>query len=210
MNSIAIGNGAGLSGQQSYAIAIGYNAGLSNQSSKSIIINADLSGYTPDASGLYINPVRNTSGWIHKNGLYYDTGRKEIRYDTTKTFVIPHPIDNNKYLVHACLEGPEAGVYYRGKGTITNNEYIKINLPHYLKYIGTNYSINITRIFSGKKISEQYETSEIEDNSFTVYGPNGSFYWIVFAEREKINVEPNINNVDIKGIGPYKYVTHQK
>lgn len=39
-----------------------------------------------------------------------------------------------------------------------------------------------------------------------VYGPNGSFYWVVFAEREKIEVEPNISDVKIEGNGPYKYI----
>ena len=38
-----------------------------------------------------------------------------------KTFVIQHPTNTNKYLIHACLEGPESGVYYRGKTFITKN-----------------------------------------------------------------------------------------
>ena len=61
-------------------------------------------------------------------------------------------IDSDRYLVHACLEGPEAGIYYRGKATITNDENIKIELPGYVKHIGTNFTINITKIFSGKKV----------------------------------------------------------
>ena len=28
-----------------------------------------------------------------------------------KTFIIEHPQDTEKYLIHACLEGPEVGVY---------------------------------------------------------------------------------------------------
>ena len=78
--------------------------------------------------------------------------------------------------------------------------------PYYVKYISTNYTINLTRIYSGQKTNEQYETSEIENNSFTVYGPNGSFYWIVYAERQKIEVEPEKNKVNIQGNGPYKYI----
>ena len=29
--------------------------------------------------------------------------------------MIDHPIDKNEYLVHACLEGHESGVYYKKK-----------------------------------------------------------------------------------------------
>jgi len=46
----------------------------------------------------------------------------QAELDLKKTFIINHPLDDSKYLVHACLEGPEAGIYYRGDGEITNNE----------------------------------------------------------------------------------------
>jgi len=39
----------------------------------------------------------------------------------SKTFVREHPLNKDKYLVHACLEGPEAGVYYRGERLITHS-----------------------------------------------------------------------------------------
>lgn len=202
--AIAIGRNAGNTGQGANSIAIGYNAGYTNQAANSIILNATGTTVNVTGTGFFVNPVTidNYSGI---RALYLTTDN-EIRASNNKTFIISHPINNDKYLVHACLEGPEAGIYYRGKATITNNEYIKITLPDYVKYIGSNYTINITRIFSGKKTNEQYETSEIEDNSFTVYGPNGSFYWVVFAEREKIEVEPNISDVKIEGNGPYKYI----
>jgi len=46
-----------------------------------------------------------------------------------KSFIIDHPKEpETKHLVHVCLEGPEAGVYYRGKGEITNNETVEISL----------------------------------------------------------------------------------
>jgi hypothetical protein len=205
-NCVAIGKGAGNGSQGSNAIAIGFNAGYSNQRANSIIINAgsDALNNTTE-SGLFINPIRNVTDNT-LNPLCYDTNTKEITRNTGKTFVINHPIDENKYLVHACLEGPEAGIYYRGKGIITNNESVKITLPEYVKYIGKNYTINITKIYSGIKSNETYETSEIEDNSFTVFGSNGSFYWIVYGERQKIDIEPYKNDVKLKGDGPYTYL----
>ena len=159
------------------------------------------------ASSLSIGPIRTTATSAQTGILFWNSSTYEIQSITTsKTFIIDHPDDENKYLVHVCLEGPEAGVYYRGKSTITNNDSVKIELPDYLRHIGSNYTINITRIYSGKKQIESYETSEIEDNSFTVYGSNGSFFWTVFAERQKINVEPNKSDVVLKGDGPYKYI----
>ena len=36
---------------------------------------------------------------------------------------ITSPLNKDKYLQHACLEGAEAGVYYRGQAIITNKEW---------------------------------------------------------------------------------------
>lgn len=46
---------------------------------------------------------------------------------TTKKFDIPHPTKENHRLAHACIEGPENGVYYRGRLVGTN----VIELPDY-------------------------------------------------------------------------------
>jgi len=122
-----------------------------------------------------------------------------------KTFVIDHPRDNNKYLVHACLEGPEAGVYYRGKSEITNNESITINLPDYVEHLATDFTIQITPIFSNKEIKQLY-VSEVENNSFIVYGENTKFFWLVQGKRCDIVVEPSKDNTIVNGTGPYKWI----
>lgn len=41
--------------------------------------------------------------------------RTQILQASTKNFVIDHPTVPGKKLVHTCLEGPENGVYYRGR-----------------------------------------------------------------------------------------------
>jgi hypothetical protein len=46
---------------------------------------------------------------------------------TIKPFNIPHPTKEGKRLIHACLEGPENGVYFRG----TIKDCNVINLPDY-------------------------------------------------------------------------------
>jgi hypothetical protein len=47
---------------------------------------------------------------------FFNEYNNSLLYNTSKTFIIDHPIKKDKYLVHACVEGPETGVYYRGKG----------------------------------------------------------------------------------------------
>jgi len=119
----------------------------------------------------------------------------------TKSFIIDHPTNTNKYLVHACLEGPEAGVYYRGKAVIENDESIEIILPDYADKIATDFTPHITPL-----CKNFYYSSEIENNRFTVYGLNGKFSWIVYGKRVDIEVEPDKSEVNVKGIGPYKWI----
>ena len=59
---------------------------------------------------------------------------------TTKLFDIEHPTKGEGYrLAHACLEGPEAGVYYRGR--LKNQKIIK--LPYYWKDLVSVDSITV-------------------------------------------------------------------
>ncbi len=118
-----------------------------------------------------------------------------------KSFIIEHPDDKNKYLVHVCLEGPEAAVYYRGKGEITNNESVTIFLPDYVTNMAYDFSTSITSIYDDK--IKTYNCSRVENNSFTVYGENGKFYWIVHGKRHDIDVEPHKEEISIQGDGPY-------
>ena len=107
--------------------------------------------------------------------------------------------------MHACLEGPESGVYYRGTGEIINNIQTTITLPHYVEKLATNFTIQITPIYNGNLIV--LNTGEVINNEFAVYGPNCKFYWAVNGKRLEIkNIEPNKNDVSIKGSGPYLWI----
>lgn len=53
--------------------------------------------------------------------------RTKILQASIKNFVIDHPTKEGKKLVHTCLEGPENGVYYRGR--LLNKT--QIELPEY-------------------------------------------------------------------------------
>jgi len=205
-NAVAIGYEAGKYGQGTNAIAVGYQAGTSNQPSNTIILNAsdtELNGSTPSA--FYVNPVRNNNTQA-ANLLTYNTGTSEITYNSGKTFIIDHPTDENKYLVHACLEGPESGVYYRGEGEIVNNETTTIMLPDYVGKFATDFTVQLTTIYTGNK-NQTFQSTRVEEGSFKVYGDNGKFFWLVQGKRGDVDVEPLKSNTVVKGDGPYTWIS---
>ena len=146
-------------------------------------------------------PPGSTSGLTGAQGSTGPTG--------SKTFVIDHPYDKNKYLVHACLEGPESGVYYRGEGNITNNNSTTIELPYYVNKLASNFTINITPIYDDNAHEDiTLKCSRVLNNTFIVYGKNCSFFWHVFGKRLPLEVEPYKNNINVKGDGPYTWIQY--
>jgi hypothetical protein len=122
-----------------------------------------------------------------------------------KTFIIDHPKDNDRYLVHACLEGPEAGVYYRGTSEITDNQSVTIELPSYVPGWATDISVLVTAIYDGKV--KTFAASDVDRNGkFVVYGENGRFNWLAMGKRASVNVEPLKSEINVSGFGPYKWI----
>ena len=123
-----------------------------------------------------------------------------------KSFIIDHPKEpETKHLVHVCLEGPEAGVYHRGKGEITNNETVEISLPDYVPGWARDFTVQVTAIYDGKV--KMYAVSEVDENGkFNVYGENGRFNWQATGKRADIVVEPLKTDANVKGFGPYKWM----
>jgi len=203
--SVAIGNNSGVFNQGTYSIAIGTNAGYSRQPSNSIILNASSNQLNPGSTGFFVKPINPSTN--NTNCLVYDSTSGQIAYNSTgKTFVIDHPVNPEKYLVHACLEGPEAGVYYRGKGEIKNGSLSEtIELPNYVSSFATDLTVQITPIYNGK--INILNASEVENNSFTVYSESScKFNWVVYGKRCSINTEPYKSDVNVKGSGPYLWI----
>lgn len=213
---VAVGYGSGQVNQGQNSVAIGKFSGQTSQPANSIVLNASGNALTGIGNGTCINPVRTISGSTLRV-LNFDTSTFEISYGTTpsnKAFTIQHPLDEDKYLVHYCLEGPEVGVYYRGESMIQNNKYIEIELPDYVSKLAYNFSIQITPIieenddFEEEKISPNtYYVSRVKHNKFKVYGKNGSFYWLVHGNRHyNPIIEPYKNQVKVNNIGPYTWI----
>ena len=76
-------------------------------------------------------------------------------------------LDPEKYLVHACLEGPEAGVYYRGKGKLDNFK-TEIKLPDYATQIAKRfYGTQLTPISPEemcKMVASALASSEVDES----------------------------------------------
>lgn len=63
---------------------------------------------------------------------------------TNKCFNIEHPIDSSKRLAYGCLEGPENGVYVRGKLERGNSEHEYVGrIPDHFGALVEDYSIFI-------------------------------------------------------------------
>lgn len=123
----------------------------------SIILNATGNTLNAGDSGFYVSPINNYSSTSETiGGLINNTSTNQITYDTSKSFIIDHFDDYNKYLINGCLEGPEERVYYHGEGIITNNKFVFIYLPYYVKNLASNFSIQITSI-EGFELDEKEE-----------------------------------------------------
>jgi len=143
--------------------------------------------------------------------LQYDVANQYVYYGV-KTFVIDHPLQTNKYLVHACLEGPEAGVYYRGSARInTGYNSAEIYLADYVEKLATEFTVYVTPTINGSLPRIYFPkllTSSICNGKFTVYSNISpcEFAYLVMGKRQAIEVEPEKALVEVKGEGPYKWL----
>jgi len=154
---------------------------------------------------LYIASIRNLpSGYIDSGSLQYDINTKEIFYNSAKTFVIENPSDENRYLVHACIEGPENAVYYRGTGQLLNNS-CHIKLPLYTEHLIENISVELTSYGCYNKLC----VYNISSKGFFVKGEkDGKFFWTLYGTRKNTSfeIEPLKKSVLVQGDGPYRWL----
>lgn len=133
------------------------------------------------------------------------TSNEEIISKSSKQFVINHPTKRDNYLVHACLEGPEDGVFYRGTSSIPDGCFsVIVKLPNYVVDLAYNFTVHITPICDNSD-PRLLGATRVRDGQFTVKGEPGPFSWIVHGSRGEIDVEiPKSRNV--RGYGPYRWV----
>jgi hypothetical protein len=99
---------------------------------------------------------------------------------TTKSFVIDHPTKTGMLLRYGSLEGPENGVYVRGRLTNTNT----IELPDYWTGLVDENSITVNLTAIGTK--QNLWVEDIVDNTVKVGGANVNCFYTVFATRKDV------------------------
>ena len=99
---------------------------------------------------------------------------------TSKLFDIKHPSKTNHRLAHASLEGPEIGVYYRGRLTKSNT----IELPDYWKNLVHEDSITVSVQPIG--VTQKIVVMEFDNEKITLSGNIDCFYH-VYGERKDVD-----------------------
>jgi hypothetical protein len=100
---------------------------------------------------------------------------------TTKSFVIPHPTKPNQQLRYGSLEGPENGVYVRGR---LDGEHT-INLPDYWTGLIDPDTITVNLTPFGRP--QNLYVEDIHDNKVIIAGDvQPHCYYTVYAERKDV------------------------
>jgi len=101
---------------------------------------------------------------------------------TSKSFVIDHPTKSGKKLRYASLEGPEQGVYVRGR-----SQEAVIDLPDYWTGLVDEESITVNLTPIGHSAAPRVES--IANNVVNVFSKEEGeldYYYTVYAERKDI------------------------
>jgi hypothetical protein len=178
---VAIATGATQSG---FVKTVNLGTGGQSNATTNINIGSIVTGHVNNIriyGNIGINTGANSAYQLQVNGAFAAT---------TKSFVIPHPTKPEKQLRYGSLEGPENGVYIRGrlKGD-------KIQLPEYWTKLVDPDSITVNLTPIGKY--QKLYVEDIINNTVIISNDNMlnkevSCFYTVYAERidvEKLQVE---------------------
>ena len=134
-----------------------------------------------NTAGRVINGAVVINGALHVNGF---VSWLSSIVGTTKLFDIIHPTKKNHRLRHACLEGPEHGVYHRGR--LTSNNVIE--LPEYWRGLVDPETITVNLTPHG--IYQELFVQKIEWGSRIYVMNNGGgpidCSYVVYGERKDV------------------------
>ena len=166
---------------------------LSPQSDKSVLCkgNVMIRGDNGSENGLDVSGGSSLYPLKVGGNAFFDhpnIGDLSSRFNTAdgkpKPFDIKHPSKEGYRLRHACIEGPEVGVYYRGR--LKNQK--KIKLPFYWKDLVHTESITVQLQPIG---AHQDIIVKRWDDEFVYLQAQGGLpincFYHVYAERKDIN-----------------------
>ena len=164
--------------------------------------NSELQGDSQTANALTVSGGKTHTarfyGLQHNNAVYIDgdlfvsgstdtgnKGRLASRFATAdakpKPFDLEHPTKGKGHrLRYACIEGPEVGVYYRGRLTGSN----RIELPYYWKDLVHAESITVQLQPIG--VTQKIIVMDF-DNEKIILSGNIDCFFHVYGERKDIN-----------------------
>ena len=114
----------------------------------------------------------------------------------TKSFKIQHPLDPNKYLEHGSLEGPEHGIYQRGRAS--GKGTVQVDLPDYFEALSENdITVHITsripsslyvlesnsKFFKVKRIKSNFLRNEYIEFDYFVIGERTDIKLVIEQPR---------------------------
>jgi hypothetical protein len=103
---------------------------------------------------------------------------------TSKSFLIDHPTKSGQKLQYGSLEGPELGVYVRGKLVDVN----VIELPDY--WTGLVHADSITVNLTAAAAGQQLYVERIENNCVYIINETGkpiNCFYTVYGERKDVD-----------------------
>ena len=134
-------------------------------------------------------PTRTINGNLTVNGKFHVNGKASWTssiVSVTKRFDIPHPTKGDAYrLNHGCLEGPELGVYIRGK---LDGSHI-IEIPEYWKGLVDYDTITVQLTPFGKADSSLY-VKEIGEDKIILSSDHlvqVKCFYQVYGERKDVD-----------------------
>lgn len=131
-----------------------------------------------------------------------------------KGFVIDHPTDPERWLVHACTEAPHNGIEYWGT-TLVEDGVGRVTLPVYFEDIAQTWgrTVHLTPMLTHEKTLPKsltiYASYPIDGQFGIVASKDVTFEvsWLVHAIRcdvPALLVEPKRSEVRVSGMGPYR------
>ena len=134
-----------------------------------------------------------------------------------KNFSMPHPVLEDKRIVYACIEGPEAAAYARGTGRLQNGRAI-IELPDHFVLVASEEGMTVTltplsaqskglavtrKSLDGIEVQEMFEGAGNYEFDWEVKSIRKGYenYEVV---RDRINLDmmhlqPSVQSVQLKG-----------
>jgi len=147
-------------------------------------------------------------------GHGFDNG-SGVKATGAKTFIIDHPADPRRYLVHATLEGPEGAVFYRGSARLDHGR-AEVALPSYFESLThtSDRTVMLTNIDGFDRLAvETQRDGKVANGRFVVISdnPNSSqaFDWEVKAVRKdvpRLVDAPLKTEISVAGFGPYTFI----